>query len=218
MPHADADPSLPPETTSIEEADIAVAQRLARRRGHPAVRAAGWLSGIGDQPPLITISGAVLAFGLVAGRPRATEAGGRMLASVLVATWIKAGLKRLVSRTRPNVLLDDGRYAVEPLGPDEGPWHSFPSGHTAGSVAAARALARTWPQARGPAYAGAASIAMIQVPRGAHYPIDILAGALVGLTAEAIVDRCVSTGGAFQAAKTPSPLGEREGSGRRPGG
>jgi hypothetical protein len=193
MPDADADPSPPPETSSLEEADIAVAERLARHRGHPAVRAAGWLSGIGDQPPLFAISGAVLAFGLVAGRPRAAEAGGRMLASCLVATWIKGGLKRVVSRTRPNVLLDHGRYAVEPLGPDEGPWNSFPSGHTAGSVAVARALARSWPHARGPAYAGAAAIAMIQVPRGAHYPIDILAGALVGLAAEATVDRCATT-------------------------
>jgi membrane-associated phospholipid phosphatase len=112
-----------------------------------------------------------------------------MLGSLVLATWIKTGLKHLVARTRPNVLLEEGRYEVEPFGPDEGEWHSFPSGHTAGSVAVARAVGRVYPQARAGAYGGAAAIALIQIPRGAHYPADIAAGAVVGLVAEAAINQ-----------------------------
>jgi membrane-associated phospholipid phosphatase len=111
-----------------------------------------------------------------------------MLGSLVLATWIKTGLKRLVARTRPNVLLDEGQYELEPFGPDEGSWHSFPSGHTAGSVAAARAVGRAYPQARTAAYAGAAAVALVQIPRGAHYPADVVVGAVVGIIAEATIN------------------------------
>jgi membrane-associated phospholipid phosphatase len=177
------------ETNPVEEADIAVTERLARYRNDPGVRAAGALSELADQPPLLSLCGAVLAWGLVRGDSRIASAGGRMLASVLVATALKTGLKRLVARTRPHMLLDEGRYEVEAFGPDDGDWHSFPSGHTAGAVAAARALGREFPAARWPAYAAAAGVAAIQVPRAKHYPVDVVAGALVGLAAEAAVDQ-----------------------------
>jgi membrane-associated phospholipid phosphatase len=176
-------------TSDAEDVDVAMATHLASHRDHPVVRGLGTMSEVGDQPPLLALSGAVFAFGLLAGNRRATEAGARMLGSLVLATWIKTGLKRLVARTRPNVLLQEGHYEVEPLGPDEGPWHSFPSGHTAGSVAVACAAARIYPEARTAAYTAAAAIALVQIPRGAHYPADIAAGTLVGFAAEAAVDR-----------------------------
>jgi membrane-associated phospholipid phosphatase len=74
-----------------------------------------------------------------------------MLGSMMVSIVIKTALKAALSRTRPNVLLDEGRYATRLFGPNEGPWQSFPSGHVAGSVALARTLTRFYPQARGPA-------------------------------------------------------------------
>jgi membrane-associated phospholipid phosphatase len=175
--------------SDAEDADIAMATHLASHRDHPVVRGLGTLSEVGDQPPLLALSGAVLAFGVLTRNHRATEAGARMIGSLLLATWIKTGLKRLVARTRPNVLLQEGRYEVEPLGPDEGPWHSFPSGHTAGSVAVSCAAARIYPEARTAAHTAAAVIALVQIPRGAHYPADVAAGALVGLAAEAAVNR-----------------------------
>lgn len=174
-----------------EQADIALAVRAARHRKHPVWRVAGALSQIGDQPPLLALSGTWLAYGVLSGDRCAAAAGGRVLASVLVATALKGAMKRLVSRTRPNVLLEEGYYQVEPLGPNKGPWHSFPSGHTAGSVAAARALARVYPAAWGPAYAGAAAIGLVQIPCGRHYPLDVAAGFLVGLAAEACTDRAI---------------------------
>ncbi|MFD0466620.1 phosphatase PAP2 family protein [Microvirga aerilata] len=152
------------------------------------MRGLGTLSEVGDQPPLLALSGVVLAYGVLAGDRCAAGAGARMLGSLILATWIKTGLKSLVARTRPNVLLDKGQYPVEPFGPDAGSWHSFPSGHTAGSVAVARAVGRAYPQARTAAYAGAAAVALVQIPRGAHYPADVVGGAVVGLVAEAAIN------------------------------
>jgi membrane-associated phospholipid phosphatase len=182
--------ATPVETgSSVEEADVAIAAHVAKGKDHPAIRMIGALSEVGDQPPLVALSGAFLAYGLIAGNRRAAQAGTRMLGALALASCIKTGLKHMVARTRPNVLLDEGRYEVEPFGPDQGAWHSFPSGHTAGSVAVARALGRTYPSAGPAAYLSAAAIAMAQVRRGAHYPLDVAAGALIGLAAEAAVDR-----------------------------
>src|SRR3954468_11264406 len=90
---------------------------------------------------------------------------------------------------RPWVGIDEQRRGWP--WPDQGPWHSFPSSHTAGGVALARAVVRGWPGARWPAYAGAAAVGPVQVPRGAHYPSDVLAGVVVGIAAEAVVHRLV---------------------------
>jgi membrane-associated phospholipid phosphatase len=175
--------------TRAERADIGAAQQLAHYRHYEAVWALGRLSQAGDQGPLLMLSGVMLVYGLASGKAHRIGAGGRMLAAVLVAAGIKTGLKRLVSRTRPNVLLDEGRYAVRTLGPNDGPMQSFPSGHTAGAVAAARVLARAYPGVRGPAYVAAGVIALTQVLRGSHFPSDVAAGVLIGIAAETAVAR-----------------------------
>jgi hypothetical protein len=97
--------SLVQKGSRAETADIAVAERLARDRRHGAMQVAGTLSEVGDQPPLLTLSGAVLALGLATGNAQRAETGARMLAAVVVATGIKSVLKHFVSRTRPHVLL-----------------------------------------------------------------------------------------------------------------
>lgn len=176
-------------TNAIERADVAIAAQAGRLRHEPIVRAAGWASEVADQPPMIALSAAALALGLALGDRRLAGAGGRTLAAVTLATGVKSVIKALVVRTRPHKMLDDGRYQTGLMGPNEGPWNSFPSGHTANAVAAARAVGRAYPAARGPAAAAAAAVALIQVPRGAHYPIDVAAGALVGWAAEEAVER-----------------------------
>ena len=177
------------DASPVEQADIAATRQLARHHHDPALRALTAFGQLVDQPPLLAASGAVVAWGLLAGDHRLARRGMHLVASIALATLLKGTVKRALSRTRPNVLLDQGRYRVEPLGPDEGPWHSFPSGHTAGSVALARAVVRSWTAARWPAYAGAAAVGLVQVPRGAHYPSDVLAGVVVGVVAEAVVHR-----------------------------
>ena len=172
---------------ALERADVAVAETLGAERHDPAVRAAGALSEIADQVPSVLACGLVLAAGLASGRPRLAEAGGRMLAAVLVAAALKSGVKALVSRTRPRAILDGDAYAFEVDGRDGPDDHSFPSGHTAGAVAAARGLSRVYPAAGWPAGTAALAIALIQLPRAKHYPADLAAGAVIGLAADGIV-------------------------------
>ena len=175
--------------TAVEEAEISLVHRLRGLRDHPVVEAAEPLSKLADQPPMIALSAAFVGVGLVLGRPRIAEAGARMLASVLLATAIKTVVKKTVTRTRPHVVLDRGRYAAEPGGSDDKGEQSFPSGHTADAVAASRALARAWPAAAVPGYALAAGAAALQPAGAKHYPTDVAAGALIGVGAEWLVDR-----------------------------
>lgn len=188
MPQID---SLPPEAPNpllaIERADLAVATKAGEVREHPAVKVLGEASEMADQPPLIALSAATLILGLALRRPAIATAGMRMLCTHLLATAIKTGVKRSVDRTRPHVLADEGRYSIEKGGSDDPRDNSFPSGHTAGAVAVAEAIARTFPQAAWPARAWAAAIAAIQIPRCSHYPSDIAAGAAIGMAADRVV-------------------------------
>lgn len=179
----------PPDAPDLEHADVEAAEKASRWRDHPVVKTAGAVSELADQPQLFTICGAVLVAGLVTRRPALAEAGGRMLLAFALVTAAKSAIKKRVSRTRPNVLKDEGRYERMKGGPDEGPWNSFPSGHTAGATATARALVRVYPGAKPWALAAAVFTGAIQLPRGKHYPLDVAAGALLGLASEWVVDR-----------------------------
>jgi membrane-associated phospholipid phosphatase len=174
---------------TVEDADLSVAARAAAVRHHPLTQVLGKLSDIADQPPMLSLGALVLTGGYAAGQPRLAEAGGRLLASVALATAIKTIIKRVIVRSRPHVLADGGSYDTGLMGATDGPHSSFPSGHTADAVAAARAIARVYPHAKLPAYAAAAAVGVIQIPRCAHYPSDVTAGAVVGVAAEALVDQ-----------------------------
>jgi len=170
-----------------EKADVAVARAAAPARTNPAVRALGWVSDIADQPPLITLCAATFAAGLILRDGRMARAGGRMLAAELLATKLKSLIKDRIDRTRPHVVANGGRYRAREGDDQDSAMNSFPSGHTAGAVAVARAYAREYPEHAHAAYAGAAAIGAIQVPRSKHYPGDVGAGAIVGLIAEKAV-------------------------------
>ncbi len=174
---------------TVEEADLSVAAQAAEVRHHPLTQALGHLSEVADQPPMLSLGALVLVGGVVTGQGRLAEAGGRLFASVALATAMKTIVKRAVVRTRPHVLADGGRYETGLFGAVDGPHSSFPSGHTADAVAAARAVSRVYPEARLPTYTAAAAVGIIQIPRCAHYPSDVTAGALVGIAAEALVDQ-----------------------------
>ena len=177
----------PAKRTKAEEADLEVAKAVAPVRNSPAVRALGFASELADQPPLISICAATLAAGLVMKSRRVARAGARMLAAELLATTLKSVVKHRIDRTRPSVVADGGRYQRRAGSDPTGEMSSFPSGHTAGAVAVARALAREYPEHQAAAYVAAAAIGANKIPRCKHYPSDIAAGALVGLAAEAMV-------------------------------
>jgi membrane-associated phospholipid phosphatase len=188
-------PNRPPDAGAVETAnrfeaaDVALALRLAHAKDHPAVRTVGTASEVGSWKSLLALSAGTLAWGLVVGDRRLAEAGRHMLQAGLLAGVVKTSLKRTVHRTRPNVLMDEGFYVRGWPGTGVGPWQSFPSGHSALSAAVACAAARAYPELRGPAYAAAAGVATAQVLRGAHFPADVLAGAAIGIAAEAAVNR-----------------------------
>lgn len=176
--------------TPIEKADVATAEAVMPYRDTPLVKVLGTLSDLSDQPPLIALCCATLAAGLWRGNRRQSSAGARMLASHLLATAIKKAIKARIDRTRPAVLDEEGgHYEMKSGHSTDGKLSSFPSGHTAGAAAVARAFSRDYPEYGPAAAAAATSAALLQIPRCAHYPSDLVAGAAVGLAAEAVVDR-----------------------------
>jgi undecaprenyl-diphosphatase len=88
-----------------------------------------------------------------------------------VADLLAALGKALVHRHRPN---------VHQLGPGTST-HSFPSGHSATSFACATMLAAAAPRLRVLLYALAALIAFSRLYNGDHFPLDVLAGSVLGL-------------------------------------
>lgn len=171
----------------VERADAAIAEAAAPARRHPAVRFAGTVAEIADQPQMIALCSAVLSAGLVGGNQRLARTGGRMLAAELVATLMKSAIKHRVVRTRPHVVEDGGVYHMAPGEDRSSHMSSFPSGHTAGAVAVALAISHDYPRARTCAIAAAAAIAAVQIPRCKHFVSDIGAGAIVGAAAAGVV-------------------------------
>ena len=85
-------------------------------------------------------------------------------------------LKYAVQRDRPpTVVLDP-----EPL-MDVPTTSSFPSGHTSTSFACAYVISRLAPRLTVFVYLLAALIGLSRIYVGVHYPLDVLAGAVVGL-------------------------------------
>jgi undecaprenyl-diphosphatase len=92
-------------------------------------------------------------------------------ATALLTGLVTALLKEAVDRERPDVptLLRQ---------PETG---SFPSGHASSSFACATVIAAFVPSWRVPLYVLAGLIAWSRLYVGAHYPLDLLAGALLGI-------------------------------------
>jgi membrane-associated phospholipid phosphatase len=152
------------------------------------VRVLDLFSKLGDQPELRLIAGSLMMVGTFAGNDRLVRAGARMLVAHEAATAVKDLVKTNVDRTRPRSA--NNRGAKKPKKGDHTAKEktSFPSGHSAGAIAAARAFSREFPEYGGAAIAGAALVAASQVPRCAHYPTDVAAGVAIGLVVEELTN------------------------------
>ena len=154
----------------------------------PAVAALNPLSKLGDQPQLRTAAGALILAGILSRSQRLARAGSRMIIAHEGATFAKEMIKTEVDRTRPR-----SANRKEEKKPRKGKHlskelTSFPSGHSAGSIAAARAFSREFPEYGAAAVGAAGLIALLQIPRCAHYPTDVAAGLTIGLIAEKASD------------------------------
>lgn len=142
---------------SVRRLESALMTRLMRTLTH-----------LGD-PASWMVIGLVLA---AAGHPRwcallATGAGLAVAASQV--------LKRLCCRPRPSCGI--GGFAALVENPDA---FSFPSGHTAAAFGIAMALAGEGSGLGALVLVLAGGIALSRVYLGAHYPLDVAAGVLVG--------------------------------------
>ncbi len=191
----------------ITRIDLALVEAVAPYRDHPVIRGLGTLSELADQPPLVALSLTTTAAGLIDRNPRLARAGLRMLASHALATRIKSLVKDRVDRSRPRKVVDDGEYGFDFGESDDGEERSFPSGPSAGAVAVARALSRQYPVAAVPAGLAATVAAVVQVPRAAHFPSDVVVGTAIGLCAELLIDRSL---GFLTAALQDAPIGVRK--------
>jgi undecaprenyl-diphosphatase len=122
----------------------------------------GWVAG-----------GAALA---ILGGPKGRRAGLAVAVASLSATYVvQQRVKPLFRRVRPFVNREARVVGLRP------PDHSFPSGHTASSFAAATALAFFYPRAAPLAYGVATAVGVSRVHLGVHFPSDAAVGGVIGI-------------------------------------
>jgi undecaprenyl-diphosphatase len=120
-----------------------------------------------------------------------TRAATRMAQSVLATIAVRFGyvflavgipglfvtiVKRWIGRVRPS---HDGPFAYHPFSWNPA-YASLPSGHSAAAFSALIAIGAIFPRARPVLWIYAVTIAMSRVIISAHYPSDVIAGAVVG--------------------------------------
>lgn len=190
----------PPEPTSLdnpdskaESKDVKLGAAIASSHRHKRwAKCADMVAKLGDQEPLYAVGVALLLGGLLTRRTALCGTGLSILGRVAVADILKRLVKRNVKRTRPEELLDKGRYEREAGGGDERSEQSFPSGHVACTLAAAAAVTRRHPRLAPAALTFTGLVGVARIAKGEHWPSDVAAGMVVGVISDFVVKRLSS--------------------------
>ena len=159
----------------VEVLDLAVYAAISATPTPTLDRCFAAVSRAADHAKLWTAVAAGLA---VAGGPRGRRAAADGLASLaLTSTVVNLGLKSLGRRRRPDRAADHVPIARQVAMPRT---TSFPSGHAASASAFAAGVAQELPTVGVPVYAAAALVGYSRVHVGVHYPLDVIAGSVVG--------------------------------------
>jgi undecaprenyl-diphosphatase len=162
-----------PRLRLIQEIDDKLLNVVLRRRATPVTFFFRFLSRAYD-PDIVTLWLAILLFC----DPFWSNISQRAGMSMLIATAMVQTLKRTVRRTRPAVGLRAGDA------PDK---YSFPSGHTAVAFALAISAFGSVPPMVPALLVLAGCLGYARMYLAVHYPLDVGAGALVGLISGSIV-------------------------------
>jgi undecaprenyl-diphosphatase len=151
-----------------------------------------WITQLGESGYILYSSLAVflVAGGLALASPdELRRAGLQLVAGVSGFVFVGVGLpslfttivKRLIGRTRPEFLDSVGPFNFRTL--SWGTWYnqSFPSGHATTAFALCFVVSFLVPRAFPWMLALAVLIALSRIVVGAHYPTDVLGGAVVGI-------------------------------------
>jgi undecaprenyl-diphosphatase len=165
---------------------------ILHRRGLPGsvVHLFQWITELGLSGWYLFPTGFLLLAIAAVASPRL----GRVAYAVLMAVAARIGfvflaigapglfvtiVKRVIGRARPLHFDAGGPFDFAPFA-----WRvdyaSLPSGHATTACAAATAFGALFPRARAVLWSCAAAIALSRIVVGAHYPSDVLAGAVVG--------------------------------------
>ena len=149
---------------------------LQKYQGPWRTRVAHALTTVGDGRSWAAVG---LAF-LATGQARCVHVGLRLFAGATLGALAAQVLKRTLNRRRPDTAIEGFEALAE--NPDS---FSFPSGHTAAAFGVAVALAGE-PYCAGPvSLLLATGISLSRVYLGAHYPLDVLVGGMLGAAAGA---------------------------------
>jgi membrane-associated phospholipid phosphatase/Na+/melibiose symporter-like transporter len=110
--------------------------------------------------------------------PRVFSVLGQTLASALVAWGLLELVYALYDRPRPEEVFGTSAIALD--GHSWARLESYPSGHLAITTALAAAIAFAFPRVRHLFWAYVLAVAFTRIMFGAHFPLDTVAGAVIG--------------------------------------
>lgn len=177
---------------AVHPADGTLDRRLRGSAGADSFFKAGKY--VGSLPVLLGAAAGTYLTGRTTGSRRARHLGMDLIEATVLADGLTEGLKQVVRRDRP--LRDDGRRSKG---------FAFPSGHAAGTFAAATVLQQHlgW-KAAVPTYTVASYVAISRLHDQRHFASDVAFGAALGV----VVGRSVTWHGRnFYASPLLAPTG-----------